>query len=48
MYVENLYILIAKMIELARRDARKRNADSAEAIEFLLWCETELSIYLKK
>lgn len=48
MYREkNLYLMIAAMIELARRDIRKCNAYADSAASFLAWCEGELSIYLR-
>lgn len=43
---ENIYKLLASMIELCRRDIRKGNAYAYDALEFLAWAETELAQYL--
>ena len=40
-------MLLLAMIELAQRDAGKRDANSESARLFLVWCDSELRYYLE-
>ena len=45
--LEPEFMLLLAMIELAQRDAGKRDANSESARLFLVWCDSELRYYLE-